>query len=246
MAIDFYDSNTLSSGFAGWRVAGYVRGKRYQKYFPLRNPHPLIDDDVWREYQHLRARYFEAKIMARSAACKYIDFVSTTNIRTLPCRGLGFQGMTMAILPSPGTQRYYCQFVINNQGKTQRFPNRADQSFEQAWELAIDAWVSTYDIRPKDAAVIRHRKKPNPAAFKTLRQQMNLHEGHNIPVDALHFVFAGQREDLQRQRAIQSFLKPRSSLSEKNLGAVELTDFSTSLLSEIERYRCNTPRPDSS
>ncbi|MDV3504215.1 hypothetical protein [Marinobacter sp. M-5] len=244
MAIDFYDSNTLSSGFAGWRVAGYIRGKRYQKYFPLRNPHPLVDDEVWREYQHLRARYYEAKMMARSAACRYIDFISKTNDRTFPCRGLGFQGMTMAILPSPGTHRYYYQFVINNQGKTQRFPIRADQSFDKAWELAMDAWVSTYDIRPKDAAMIRQLKKPTPSAFKTLRQQMNLHEGHNIPVDALHFAFAGQRENLKRKRAARPAIKPWLSTREKSAGAGDLSDFSTSLLSEIERYRSGSHRLD--
>jgi len=92
--------------------------------------------------------------------------------------------------------------------------------------------------------MIRQQKKPTPSAFKTLRQQMNLHEGHNIPVDALHFVFAGQRENLKRERTARSVIKPWLSTREKSVGAEELSDFSISLLSEIERYRSGSHRPD--
>lgn len=237
MAIDFYDFGELSSGFAGWRVAGTIRGKRYQKYFSLKNPLPNVTDTVWRDYQALRARYFEAKMLARSAACQYIDFISTTHRSTLPGRGLGFQGMTLAILQSAGTEHYRCQFMVNRRAKTQRFCINDTQTLDQAWNAAMDAWETINDVRPKDAVRIRRTKKPAPEAFKVLRRQMNEHEGHNIPVDALHHVFAGQREALKRRKAEHALGAPGQPDSEAQWDSNDLGDFAAALVSEIERYR---------
>ncbi|MGP9833558.1 hypothetical protein [Marinobacter sp. NSM] len=200
MAIDFYDFGDLQSGFAGWRVGGTIRGKRYQKYFSLKNPYASIDDDIWREYQKLRARYYEAKMLARSAACQYRDFISTNHKRTLPLRGLGFQGMTLAILQSPGANFYRCQFIVNNRGKTRRFAITENTDFDDAWDDAVTAWGEIFGIRQKDIQMIRDTRKPSPSAFKELRRYMNACEGQSIPVDALHHVFAKQRKQLSQSK----------------------------------------------
>lgn len=237
MAINFYDVGELSSGFAGWRVAGVIRQKRYQKYFSLKNPLPNVPDTVWRDYQSLRARYYEAKMLARSAACQYIDFISSTHPTTLPGRGLGFQGMTLAIVQSPGTEQYRCQFVVNRRAQTQRFSITDTQTLDQAWNGAMDAWENLNDVRPKDVVRLRRTKRPAPEAFKALRRQMNEHEGHNIPVDALHYVFADQREALQRRKAAHSLSAPGKTEMPAQWDSNDLGDFAASLVSEIERYR---------
>ncbi|KPQ29138.1 MAG: hypothetical protein HLUCCX14_07630 [Marinobacter excellens HL-55] len=203
MAIDFYDFGELDSGFAGWRVGGTLRGKRYQKYFSLKNPYASIDDETWQKYQHLRARYYEAKMLARSAACQYRDFINTNHKRTLPMRGLGFQGMTLAILQSPGANFYRCQFIVNNRGKTRRFAITDSLSFDDAWNDAVTAWGDLFGIRPRDVQIIRVTKKPAPSAFKELRRHMNEREGQSIPVDALHHVFAQQRKRLSQSKMFQ-------------------------------------------
>ena len=79
MAIRFFDIRDRGKGFAGWRVSGTLRGKRYQFYFSLRNPHPHINDDVWARYQYLRAHHCEARQRMRAHATQYFTFFLEVN-----------------------------------------------------------------------------------------------------------------------------------------------------------------------
>lgn len=242
MAIDFYDIGELKSGFAGWRVSGTVRGKRYQKYFSIRNNHPGIDNAVWIKYQRLKAEYYYARLRMRSYAAQYFDLLRSDHPRTLPGRGLGFRGVTLGILKNPGATRYQCQFIVNFRNSTQRFVIHADQSFDQAWDHAIDYWADAFEIREKDAVRVRREKKPSPEAFKQLRRIMN-EEGHDIPVDALHFVFAHQRSELKRRKIAQRLSQPSASASKLDWKEHGLSDFAAQLAIEIEGYEPKTTAP---
>ena len=236
MAIDFYDYGELKSGFAGWRVSGTVRNKRYQKYFSIRNTHPFIRDSEWNEYQRLRAQHYYARLRMRSFAAQYFDQLRSDHPRTLAGRGLGFRGVTLGILRNPGSERYHCQFIVNLREQTQRFVINAEQSFDAAWDLAIDQWTSAFEIRKKDADRIRKEKKPGPDAFKYLRRIMN-GEGQNIPVDALHFVFAHQRAELKRRKVSETLQGRNGSSSDDFWGEQELGEFAAHLAQEIERHK---------
>ena len=237
MAIRFFDIRDRGKGFAGWRVSGTLRGKRYQFYFSLRNPHPHIYDDVWARYQYLRAHHCEARQRMRAHATQYFKQLRTEHSHTLPGRGLGFGGMTLAIAKVPGSDHYHCQFSVNCSGQAKRFAIHEHQSFDQAWEAAINYWAHVYEIREKDAVRVRHEKKPSPEVFKTLRRILN-DEDEDIGVEVLHYVFATQRTRLKRQQAAEVIEKRpvRSRTLEPTLDDNDMAEFAASLAAEIKHF----------
>jgi len=200
MAIHFYEKGQLSSGFHGWHVIATLRGKRYQKYFSLVRPKPTIPVEFWYRYQQTRARYYEARWSARSAALQYIDALKTNHPITRPYRGVGFRGITMGITTGDRIAQERCYFSVNESGRPVRFYITEDCTLSQAWHQAVDHWGDVFGIRPQD--IERKRKSPvSPAAFKVLRKQLNDHENCNISVEALHDVYAEQRADIERRKA---------------------------------------------
>lgn len=203
MTISFFAKAELSSGFHGWRVVATIRGKRYQKYFSLKRPNSRITEDLWFRYQETRARYYDARYQARSAAIQYIDFVSKDHPATRPCRGVGFHGITLGIGAGKSTAHETCYFSVNKRRAAIKFYIDERASLSQAWEQAVAYWGEVFDVRPKDV-----RKKvtqvPSPDQFKALRKQLNQNEGYDYPVSVLHHVYAEQRNHLERRKAGQS------------------------------------------
>lgn len=228
MAIHFYEKGRLSSGFHGWHVTATLRGKRYQKYLSLRPPKPTIPAHVWYRYQETRARYYDARWSARSAALQYIDALKTNHPNTRPCRGVGFRGITVGITTGARVDQERCYFSVNEPERPMRFYINEDCTLSQAWEQAVDHWGGTFGIRPKD--IERKRNSPvSPAVFKALRNQLNENEGCNISVEALHHVYAEQRAEIERQRA-----------KEQTQGEVtedDLLGWYASLKQEISEYQ---------
>jgi len=199
MAISFYEKDELSSGFHGWRVIATIRGKRYQKYFSLKRPNTRVTQEFWHQYQEKRARYYEARYMARSAAIRYLDFINKEHPSTRAHRGVGFCGITLGIGTGRATAREVCYFSVNKRGAAVRFYIDEQLSLSQAWEEAVKHWGEIHQIRPKDVA-LRLKRIPHPDRFKALRKQMNDHEGQDFPASVLHHAYAEQRGKLETQK----------------------------------------------
>jgi len=203
MTISFYEKGELSSGFHGWRVVSTIRGKRYQKYFSLHRPNTRIPEELWHKYQETRARYYEARYMARSAAVQYLDFINKDHPTTRPYRGVGFHGVTLGIGAGRSAVHEACYFSVNKRGAATKFYIDEQTSLSQAWERAISHWGEVFEIRPKD---ISHKLKrvPSPDQFKALRKQLNDQEGHDFSASVLHHVYAEQRGQFEKQKARES------------------------------------------
>ena len=227
MAISFYDKGELSSGFHGWRVVATIRGRRYQKYFSVNRPSFQVDEALWHRYQHLRARYYEARWMARSAAVQYIDFIRTEHPATRPHRGVGFHGITLGIGRGNRCQSDQCYFSVNVKGRPTRVWIHQNRTLTEAWYRAVDLWGEAFDIRLKDIAEKR-AAVPAPERFKALRKQLNEHEGADLSVEVLHDVYAEQRADLAWKK-VEVTAKTESD-DEQLLG------FGAQLQKEMENY----------
>jgi hypothetical protein len=199
MAISFYKEGELSSGFHGWRVVATIRGKRYQKYFSLKRPNTRITQELWHKYQETRARYYEARYMARSAAIQYLDFIGKNHPTTRPCRGVGFQGITLGIGTGKSAAEETCHFSVNKRGAATKFYIDQEAPLSQAWDRAVCHWGEVFDVRPKDIAK-KLKQVPSPDQFKFLRKHLNEQEGFDYPVSVLHYVYAEQRSHLEKQK----------------------------------------------
>lgn len=200
MAINFYEKGELSSGFHGWRVVATIRGKRYQKYFSLNPPNTRVPQKLWHQYQETRARYYDARYMARSAAIQYLDFINKEHPTTRPHRGVGFHGITLGMGTGRRTAQEVCYFSVNKRGSATKFYIDEKVKLSEAWEQAVSHWGDIYEIRKKDVAE-KLKLAPSPAQFKALRKQLNEHEGHDIPPSVLHHVYAERRSQINKKKA---------------------------------------------
>ena len=228
MAIQFFDGEEHNARFKGWKVSVQIRGKRYRKRFGLAKPSHKIEDDLWYRYQYTRARYHEAKLLARAAATQYIDFISTEHRGTKPCRGVGFHGLTLGIGKLKRNQDYQCYFSVNALGCPHRIPVTRSRNLTESWQKAVALWGSLHGIRQKDIGT-KMKAVPAPERFKELRQHMNKKEGKNIPVDVLHDVYAQNRLALENKKAVTTV---KGQFSEQ-----DLTELQKSLQREIQSYR---------
>lgn len=228
MAISFYAKDELSSGFHGWRVVASIRGKRYQKYFSLNRPNTRIPQELWHKYQETRARYYEARYLARSAAIQYLDFINKDHPTTHPGRGVGFQGLTLGIGIGRNSAHETCYFSVNKRGAATKFYIDDGTSLSQAWEQAVTHWGEVFEIRPKDVAN-KLKRVPSPGQFKALRKQLNDQEGHDFSASVLHHVYAEQRDQLEKQKARVN--------TNGRLGGDELLAMYANLEREVSEYR---------
>jgi hypothetical protein len=228
MAINFYAKGELSSGFHGWRVVATIRGKRYQKYFSLNRSNTRIPQELWHSYQETRARYYEARYMARSAAIQYLDFINKEHPATRPYRGVGFQGVTLGIGAGRSTAHELCFFSVNKRGAATKFYIDNGTRLSQAWEQAVSYWGNVYEIRPKDVA---HKLTmvPSPDQFKALRKQLNDQEGHDFPASVLHHVYTEQRDQLGKQKIREN--------TQECFDGDELLSLYANLKQELSGYR---------
>ncbi|PTB99256.1 hypothetical protein C9993_03900 [Marinobacter sp. Z-F4-2] len=228
MAINFYEKGALSSGFHGWRVVATIRGKRYQKYFPLKRPNTRISQELWHQYQETRARYYEARYMARSAAIQYLDFINKDHPATRSYRGVGFHGVTLGIGTGRNSAHEVCYFSVNKRGAATKFYIDEKATLSQAWEQAVSHWGEVYEIRQKDV-VQKLKLVPSPDQFKMLRKHLNYREGHDYSASVLHHVYAEQRDQLEKQKAQQN--------TEGKLDRDELLTMYANLEREMSEFR---------
>ena len=235
MAVILYGKGELSSGFYGYRTVVAIRGAHFQKWFTLRRD-PSIPFDLWRQYQETRARYYEARWLARSAACQYIDFIRTDSPTTKPHRGLGFQGMTIGIGRGSRCLHDQCYFQINKKGNATRFWITERQTMSKAWVRAIRTWGDLYEIREKDIqGKLDH--PPSPDIFKQLRMHLNEYEGKDFPPSVLHHVYAEQRRQIENLRNTSALKKAQSEIPNEVPLNDELFDFYASLERDISTYK---------
>ena len=228
MTISFYDKGELSSGFHGWRVVVTIRGKRYQKYFSARRPNARIPQELWNQYQETRARYYEARWVARSAALKYLNFINTNHPNTRPHRGVGFQGITLGIDEGKQSGTEQCFFSVNDRRGASKFFINEQYTLSRAWENAVSHWGEVFDVRKKDIEQ-RLKRIPSPEQFKALRKYMNQHEGRDLSASVLHHVFAERRADLEKQKRNK---KTDAPFSDEDLIAMQ-----ANLAREISQYQ---------
>lgn len=154
--------------------------------------------------------------MARSAAIQYLDFIGKDHPATLPYRGVGFHGITLGIGRGKSAAQETCYFSVNKRGAATKFYIDERASLSQAWEQAVQHWGEVFDIRPKDIAK-KLEQVPSPDQFKLLRKQLNNHEGCDYQASVLHHVYAEQRSELEKHKAMKT---TRGELKEDDLLAM--------------------------
>ena len=227
MAIQFFDEKEQTHRFRGWKVTVEIRGRRYRKSFSLAKPSTRIPDDVWFRYQHIQARYYEAKLLARAAATEYIDFISTEHRSTKPFRGVGCHGLALGIGKLSRHKDYQCWFTVTCAGRPHRVAITESRNLSESWQKAVGLWGRMNGIRQKDINA-RMLEVPAPERFKKLRQHMNANEGKNIPVDVLHHVFSEKRLEIEQ-------LKKRTPAASR-YSDQDLMELQNSLKQEIQSY----------
>lgn len=154
--------------------------------------------------------------MARSAAIQYLDFIGKDHPATRPYRGVGFHGITLGIGSGKSASQETCYFSVNKRGAANKFYIDERASLSQAWEQAVQHWGEVFDIRPKDIAK-KLEQVPRPDQFKSLRKQLNEHEGCDYQASVLHHVYAEQRSQLEKRKAKKT---TRGKLNEDDLLAM--------------------------
>ena len=228
MAISFYEKDELSSGFYGWRVVATIRGKRYQKYISLNRRNTRVPQELWHKYQETKARYYEARYAMRSAAIQYLDFITKDHPNTRAYRGVGMHGITLGIGADRGRASETCYFSVNKRGAATKFYIDDRTPLSKAWEQAVSYWGEVHEIRSKDVAK-KLKLVPTPDQFKELRKQLNDQEGHDFSASVLHHVYAEQRNQLEKRKALEN--------TNGRLAGDELLAMYANLEREVSEYR---------
>jgi hypothetical protein len=232
MAISFYEKGELSSGFHGFKTAAMIRGKYKQKWFTMNRPSKSIPQDFWRHYQNTRAKYYEARWAARSAACQYLDYIRTNHKSTKPLRGLGMHGLTIGIGKGNRCFTDQCYFCLNKKGKATKITISEHKTLTLAWREAVTKWGQLNGIREKDIQQ-KLSNPPSPDAFKALRIFLNEHEGKDIAPIALRHVYAERRQQIANQKVEL----PPSTKEDKLVDENELLDLRSALERELLNFR---------
>ncbi|WP_227512785.1 MULTISPECIES: hypothetical protein, partial [unclassified Marinobacter] len=174
-------------------------GLPYQKYFSLNPPNTRVPQKLWHQYQETRARYYDARYMARSAALQYLDFINKEHPTTRPHRGVGFHGITLGMGAGRGNAKEFCYFSVNKLGSAKKFYIDEQLTLSKAWQQAVFHWGEIYEIREKDVAE-KLKLVPYPGQFKALRKYLNEYEDYDLPPSVLHHVYTEQRSEIEKQK----------------------------------------------
>lgn len=198
MSITYYGPGDHASGFIGFRVTRAFNGNYLQAYFSTLPAGSQSDDDSYFRYQHLRARHQDLAWEVESLWYQYRQFVTQSRGNTRPERGLGVHGITALFARGYGGKWEPCFSVSRPKQPGKRFM-LCHYPYSEAWREAVTLWADEYQILEEDRDRVL-KNPPDPEQFKRLRRQMNDHEGHNIPVEALGPVFKEQRERIAQMR----------------------------------------------
>ncbi len=136
---------------------------------------------------------------------RYHQFVTENHPNIRPERGVGVHGLTTVFMRQGKSNWQPCFRVTRYyDGNTPRPPAKVftfSKPFSEVWSDAVAFWAEEHGIRAEDTSRLL-RNAPDPDQLKRLRRQMNAHEGHDIPVEALSPVSAEQRSKLAKERAV--------------------------------------------
>jgi len=203
LSVTYYGKGKHPSGFVGFRVVrSWNDGADYRQcYFPTSSAQSQSNEDVYFRYQKLRADYQDVCWEVESLEYQYRRFVTMTNARTKPERGLGVHGITAMFARWHGGMWEPC-FSVSRPSKPQKRFFFRHHPFTQAWALAVDHWALANGILEVDRERVLNTP-PDPSQFKRLRRHMNDVEGFDIPVEALGPVFQEQRERITEKHSAE-------------------------------------------
>lgn len=213
MSVVYIPEGKRADGFVGFKVTGFDGEHHQNRYFTTLPAKQQDDSDVYYRYQKLKAEQQDAAWAVDELEKKYLKFISTSRGNTKPERGVGVHGIVAMYVP--WGDRWEPGFSVS---RADQGPKRflfKHYRFSEAWHEAVNLWAQEYGIVDEDREWVLQRM-PEPEQFKRLRHQMNDHEGHDIPVEALRPVFREQREHLAltrlSEKAQQLKLNERESL----------------------------------
>lgn len=200
MSLTIYNEGDHPAGFIGIRIVRTVSGKSRQQYFSFRNPENRKIVSKKRQTELLReAQELEASWIAENAEYQYQKRISQSNPKTRKESSTGVEGLTLTFVSDHSRKKnyYYPAFRVKIPRSTvgERFFLFTEMTYSKAWESAVNLWAEVYSIRPKDRNILL-AKMPPASQFVELRRVMN-REGHNIPVECLHNIFAEQRQQIK-------------------------------------------------
>lgn len=203
MAVTYYGPGEHPAGFVGFRVTAEFNSE-LQRLFGTSSAEVQEDADVLFLARHLEAQLQDLEWQRDSLRYRYQRFVSEDHVNTLPERGVGAHGITAEFVRR-GRGPWRACFKVAKYSAAADFRQTAkvfpfSGPFSDVWEEAVGFWAEEHGVRSADKQRLLN-SPPDPEQFKRLRRQMNEHEGHDIPVEALSPVFAEQRNLLARQRA---------------------------------------------
>jgi len=204
MSVTRYLPGEHPSGLSGWKVSVIINGKHHQRFFSDQSP-STVNDEVWCDYQELRARIIDLQLMKRHAVQQYLNFIRYDDPRTKPSRRVGMKGLTADIQNRGG--QWSCGFRVGYGAEvsTKFIGISSESTFTEAWEQAVVHWGQSFGIRQRDC----EEKIANPPSmdiFKHLRRLMN-DEGSDVPVSVLGPVYAERRLQISEKKGKSNSVK---------------------------------------
>lgn len=209
MAVRYYGPGDHGSGFVGFRVTVAFGGDYRQEYFSTIRAKVQDDSDPLFRYEKLKAKIKETEWQADSLLYQYQIFVSQNHPTTKPHRGVGVHGITCTFFKDRRGSWKAAFSVKQSAGLPKRI-TFANTAFSDAWRRAVVEWGRQHEILEEDIERVINNP-PSPEQFKHLRRHLNNEHGYDIPVEALSPVFAEQRGEIARRRALEKAEKMKLS-----------------------------------
>lgn len=199
MAILYY--RNTHQGFTGYRVSGTYAGEHRVERFSTAPAKTQDESDPYVRYQWLKARLQEVEWEADHELHQYRVFVSEDDPKALPHQEVGCHAIFCEYFRSKWGDRIAGFRVrVRRSGRAPRFLFTV-LGFSKAWRDAVQFWAAEHGIEEEDVQRLL-RNPPEPVQFKRLRRYLNEHQGADIPTDALTPVFAEQRAEVAKQKAL--------------------------------------------
>lgn len=201
MALKYYGPGEHGSGFVGFRVTVFFNRDYRQEYFSTLRAKTQDETDPVFRYEKLKAQIQEAEWQAKSLLHQYQVFVSEDHPSTKPHRGVGCHGITAGFSKDRRKEWQAVFRVKRKAGQPRAFTFRT-RPFSQVWHDVVHFWAREHEILDEDRDRIL-ANPPEPSQFKDLRRHLNSTTKADIPVDALSPVFAEQRGEIAREKALK-------------------------------------------
>jgi len=209
MAIRYYAPGEHGSGFVGFRVTVAFNKDYRQEYFSTTKAKVQDESDPFFRYEKIKAEMKEAEWQADSLLYQYQVFVSQNHPTTKPYRGVGVHGITCTFFKDRRGS-WKAAFSVKQPSGLPKRITFLNQAFSDAWRKSVAEWGKQNEILEEDIEKVTNNP-PLPDQFKHLRRHLNEEHGYDIPVEALSPVFAEQRGEIARKRALEKAEKMKLS-----------------------------------